>query len=151
MDPTGCPGGYPIKRRLLDRRLGGPVIERRSFMAVMAGGVLAAPLAAEAQTAGKVYRVGILSTASPRSASIYQAFEQRLRELGYVEGQNLAIEFRYAEGKVDRLPGLAAELVRLNVNVIVAATDPATRAAKGATTSIPIVMLAINYDPITLG
>ncbi len=127
------------------------MIERRSFMAVMAGGLLAAPLAAQAQTAGKVYRVGILSTANPRSASIYQAFDQRLRELGYVEGQNLAIEFRYAEGKVDRLPGFAAELVRLNVNVIVAAADPATRAAKGATTSIPIVMLAINYDPITLG
>src|SRR5438876_11778376 len=120
-------------------------------MAVMAGGLLATPLAAEAQTVGEVYREGILSAANPRSASIYQAFEQRLRELGYVEGQNLAIEFRYAEGKVDRLPGLAAELVRLNVNVIVAATDPATRAAKGATTSIPIVMLAINDDPHTLG
>jgi len=127
------------------------VIERRSFMAAMTGGLLAAPLAAQGQTAGKVYRVGILSTGNPRSAPIYQAFEQRLRELGYVEGQNLAIEFRHAEGKVDRLPGLAAELVRLNVNVIVAATNPGTRAAKGATTSIPIVMLAINYEPIALG
>ncbi len=120
-------------------------------MAAMTGGLLAAPLAAQAQTAGKVYRVGILSTGNPRSAPIYQAFEQRLRELGYVEGQNLAIEFRYAEGKVDRLPGLAAELVRLKVNVIVAATDPGTRAAKGATANIPIVMLAINYEPISLG
>jgi len=128
------------------------VISRRRLLT---GFVLAwAPLgaaAAQEYKAGKVYRVGILSTGNPRSASIFQVFEQRLRELGYVEGQNLAIEFRYAEGKVDRLPGFAAELVGLDVNVIVTATDPGTRAAKGATTSIPIVMLAINYDPIALG
>jgi putative ABC transport system substrate-binding protein len=127
------------------------VVTRRAFIGTLAGGLLAAPLAAEAQQARKVYRVGILSTGNPRSASIFQAFEQRLRELGYVEGQNLAIEFRYAEGKVDRLTGFAAELVGLDVNAIVTATDPGTRAAKGATTSIPIVMLAINYDPIALG
>src|SRR5713101_9936970 len=92
-----------------------------------------APLVVEAQQIGKVYRVGVLSTANPRSAPLFQAFEQRLRELGYVERQNLAIEFRNAEGKSDRLPGLAAELVRLNVDVIVTATDPATRAAQRAT------------------
>jgi putative tryptophan/tyrosine transport system substrate-binding protein len=127
------------------------VITRRVFVGSLTGGLVAAPFAAEAQAVGKVYRVGILSTANPRSASIFQAFEQRLRELGYVEGQNLAVEFRYAEGKVDRLPGFVAELIRLNVNVIVTTTDPATRAAKGATTNIPIVMLAINYDPVALG
>jgi putative ABC transport system substrate-binding protein len=80
-----------------------------------------------------------------------QAFEQRLRDLGYIEGQSIAIEFRNAEGQVDRLPGLAADLVRLDVDVIVTATDLATRAAKGATTRIPILMVAINYDPIALG
>ncbi|HKA76777.1 MAG TPA: ABC transporter substrate-binding protein [Pseudolabrys sp.] len=80
-----------------------------------------------------------------------QAFEQRLRDLGYIEGQSIAIEFRNAEGQVDRLPGLAADLVRLDVDVIVTATDLATRAAKEATTRIPILMVAINYDPIALG
>ncbi len=110
-----------------------------------------APLVVEAQQIGKVYRVGVLSTANPRSAPLFQAFEQRLRELGYVERQNLAIEFRNAEGKSDRLPGLAAELVRLNVDVIVTATDPATRAAQRATSTIPVVMVAINYEPIALG
>ncbi len=127
------------------------MIDRRAFLAGTGATLLAAPLAAEAQQPGKVARVGILSTANPRSASLYQAFEQRLRELGYVEGQNIAIEFRNAEGSVDRFPGLAAELVRLNVDVIVTATDPATRAAKRATTTIPIVMMAINYEPIGLG
>jgi putative tryptophan/tyrosine transport system substrate-binding protein len=81
----------------------------------------------------------------------FQAFEQRLRELGYFEGQNIVIEYRNAEGEIDRLPDLAADLVRLDVNVIVTANDPATRAAKGATTTIPILMMAINYDPIALG
>src|SRR5260370_41644003 len=81
----------------------------------------------------------------------FQAFEQRLRELGYIEGQNIVIEYRNAEGEVDRLPDVPADLVRLDVNVIVTATDPATRAAKGATATIPILMMAINYDPIALG
>jgi len=92
-----------------------------------------------------------LSTGNPRGIAIFQAFEQRLRELGYVEGQNLVIEFRDAEGRVDRLPGFAAELVRLNVDVIVVASDPATRAAKEATARIPIVMVGVNYDPVALG
>src|SRR5712692_1063855 len=127
------------------------MIIRAALAAALALGVLAAPLAVKAQPAGKVSRIGILSTANPRSTSLWQAFEQRLRELGYVEGQNIAIEFRNAEGSVDRFPGLAAELVRLNVDVIVTATDPATRAAKRATTTIPIVMMAINYEPIGLG
>jgi len=111
--------------------------------------LLAAPLAATAQEA-KVYRIGYLSSANPRSAAFFQAFEQRLRELGYIEGQNLAIEYRNAEGRLDRLPGLAAELVRLNVNVIVSATDHATRAAKEATTTIPILVVGVNFDPVAL-
>ena len=111
--------------------------------------ILAAPLAATAQEA-KVYRIGYLSSANPRSTTFFQAFEQRLRELGYIEGQNLAIEYRNAEGQLDRLPGLAAELVRLKVNVIISATDHATRAAKEATTTIPILIVGINFDPVAL-
>jgi putative ABC transport system substrate-binding protein len=93
----------------------------------------------------------MLATANPRSTPFVQAFEQRLRDLGYIEGQNIVIEYRDAEGEVDRLPGLAADLARLDVNVIVTATDLATHAAKRATTTIPILMVAINYDPIALG
>jgi ABC-type uncharacterized transport system substrate-binding protein len=91
-----------------------------------------------------------VSSANPRSTAFFRAFEQRLRELGYIEGQNLAIEYRNAEGQLDRLPGLAAELVRLNVNVIVTATDHATRAAKEATTKIPILIVGVNFDPVAL-
>ena len=120
------------------------------FLGTLAGGLLAAPLAMEAQSP-KVARVGLLSTGNPRSADIYQAFEQRLRELGDVAGRNLSIEFRNAEGKIDRLPGLAAELVRLTVDVVVVATDPATRAVREASAKIPIVMVAVNYDPVELG
>jgi putative ABC transport system substrate-binding protein len=111
--------------------------------------LLAAPFAATAQEA-KVYRIGYLSSANPRSSAFFQAFEQRLRELGYIEGRNLAIEFRNAEGRLDRLPGLAAELVRLNVNVILTATDHATRAAKEATATIPILIVGVNFDPVAL-
>src|SRR6185503_13326448 len=77
-------------------------------------------------------------------------FVQRLRELGYVEGQNLTIDFRNAEGKLDRLPGLAAELARLKVNVIVTASDQATRAAMEATATIPILIVGVNFDPVAL-
>jgi putative ABC transport system substrate-binding protein len=125
-------------------------MERRAFVAGAGAVLLAAPLATEAQQA-KVSRIGILATANPRSAPFYQAFEQRLRELGYVEGQNIAFEYRDAEGKLDRLPGLAAELVRLNVNAIVTATDAATRAVKETTTAIPILIVGINFDPVGLG
>ena len=126
-------------------------MERRTFLAGTGAVLFAAPLAAEAQQRGKVYQVGILSSANPRSAPIFQAFEQRLRELGYVEGQNVTIEFRNAEGQLDRLPGLALDLVRLSVNAIVSASPAGTSAATKATTSIPVVMLAVNYDPIALG
>jgi len=112
--------------------------------------LLSAPVPAETQPAS-VPRIGILSSANPRSESIYHALEQRLRELGYVDGQNISIEFRNAEGQFDRLPSLARELVGLNVRVIVSASPPATHAVKTATANIPIVMLAVNYDPIALG
>jgi putative ABC transport system substrate-binding protein len=112
-------------------------------------GLLAAPLAAEAQQpATKVYRVGFLVVASPLSTLTgpepshpgFRAFVQDLRKFGYVEGQNLVIERRSAEGRFERLPDLAAELVHLKVDVIVASSGAATRAVKKATTTIPIVM-----------
>ena len=126
-------------------------MRRRDFISLFGGVMVAWPLTAQAQKADKVARIGMLTTANPRSASFVQAFEQRLRELGYIEGQNVAIEYRNAEGDVDRLPDLAADLVRLDVSVIVTATEPATRAAKKATTAIPILMVAINFDPVALG
>jgi len=102
--------------------------------------LLALTLPAEAQQAGKVYRIGALriDSVSGESANL-EAFRQGLRELGYVEGKNIIIEYRYAEGKLDRLPELAAELVRLKIDVILAAGTQTTTAAKQATATIPIV------------
>jgi putative ABC transport system substrate-binding protein len=125
-------------------------MDRRRFLLTSLAGALAAPLAAEAQPAGKIPRIGVLNLAS-RSGPFFPAFDQRLRQLGYVEGQNVAIEFRTAEGRVEKLAGLATELVGLKMDVIVTPTEPAARAAKEATSTIPIVMAGINYDPIALG
>ena len=105
----------------------------------------------EAQQPGKVPRIGFLSTVSPSTlSSRVDSFRQGLRELGYVEGKNIVIEWRYGDGKLDRLPALAAELVRLKVDVIVTAAPPPTRAAKQATVTIPIVM-AFDDDPVGSG
>jgi len=121
------------------------------FVATLALAVLVAPLSANAQPPGKVLRVGVLLPLA-FDLPVHQAFKQRLQELGYIEGQNLAFEVGGAEGKLDRLPGLAAELVRLHVDVIVASGPEATlRAARGATDTIPIIMRARDYDPIALG
>jgi len=121
------------------------------LLVVAALGIFVAALATEAQQPAKVPRIGVLLSGSRSSTSTRtDAFRQGLRELGYVEGQNIAIEYRYAEGKVDRLPPLSAELVRLNVDVIVAGGSTATRAAKKATSTIPIVM-ASSSDPIAAG
>jgi putative ABC transport system substrate-binding protein len=125
-------------------------MRRREFIAGL-GGAAAWPLIISAQRSNKIDRIGILSTANPRSASFYQAFEQRLRDLGHIEAQNIVFEYRDAKGEVDKLPELAADLVRLDANIIVAATAPATRAAMGATATIPIVIVAVNYDPVVLG
>ncbi len=127
-----------------------PGMDRRRFLLTSLAGALAGPLATEAQQAVKVPRIGYLHIAL-RAAPFGQAFGQKLRELGYVEGKNIAVEFRTAEGRVERLPDLATELVGLKVDVIVTATEPAARAVKGATNTIPIVMAGINYDPIALG
>jgi len=106
---------------------------------------------AQAQQPQKVPRIGYLATVSLSAISHrIEAFRQGLRELGYVEGKNIVIEYRYAEGKPDRLPGLAAELVRLKVDIIVTAGSPATRAAKEATNTIPIVMTN-EGDPVGTG
>ena len=108
------------------------------------------PLAA-AQQVGKVPRVGVLGVLSPEGLAPYaSAFREGLRELGYVEGQNVAIEWRYAHGKAERFPDLAAELVRLGVDVIWAPNDPAIAAAQGATRTIPIVMM-LARDPVAMG
>jgi putative ABC transport system substrate-binding protein len=108
-------------------------------------------MSAEAQQSGKVPRVGYLITSSPSAiAPRMDAFQQGLRELGYVEGKNIVIERRHAEGKLDRLPELAAELVRLNVEVIVTSGPTATRPAKEATSTIPIVM-TFDDDPVGSG
>ena len=123
-------------------------MNRRSFIGTLAGGLLAAPLAAEAQEARKAYRIGLLSPTS-QSPSI-EAIREGLRTLGYVEGQNLVIEYRSAEGRFDRLPDFAVELVRLHVDVIVAVVTQASLAAKNATSTIPIVMMAVG-DPIGAG
>src|SRR5262249_14887365 len=114
-------------------------------------GLLAMPFAAEAQQPAKLPRIGYLTAASPAAqAGRLEAFRQGLRELGYVEGQNIVIEYHYAEGKLDRLPELAAELVRLKVALIVSAGPAVTRAAKTATMTLPIVM-AFDSDPVGNG
>ncbi len=126
-------------------------MDRRTFITRIAGGVLAAPLAAEAQQPSRVPRIGYLEfgTAAP-GAPLLEAFRQGLRDLGWVEGQNIAIEIRYAEGKRDQLPELAAELVRRKVDLIFASTTPAALAAKHATTTIPIV-IGFVADPVGSG
>ena len=126
-------------------------MRRREFISLLGGAVAASPLAARGQQSGRIVRIGILSTANPRSSSFYQSFERRLRDLGHIEGQNIVFEYRNAEGEVDRLPDLAAELTRLDPSIIVSSTVAATSAVKRATSTIPILVVAVNYDPIALG
>ena len=128
------------------------MISRRVFLHAVGGGVLM-PAAAEAQQAGKVYRIGVLS---PFSSSFvpgpsFEAFRQTLRELNYVEGRNITLEYRWADGRYDRLPGLAADLVRLRVDVIVSAwSTPTALATKTATSTIPIVFAGVG-DAVGVG
>ena len=125
-------------------------MHRREFVAMLAGGMLAAPLAAGAQMT-KVPHVGMLLVGSSSSfAPRIAAFRQGLHDLGYVEGRDVMVEFRFAEGRPERLPALASELVRLNVQVIVAFGTPATVAAKDATSAIPIVMANVG-EAVGLG
>jgi len=127
------------------------MIGRREFAVAMAGGLLTAPFVAGAQQAGRLPRLGYLGASSPTlEPEILEAFRQGLRDLGYVEGQSIAIEYRWAEGHDDRLPELATELVGLKVDVIVTTGTPGTLAAKRATQTIPIVMTATG-DPLRSG
>ncbi len=129
-----------------------PMMERRTFLGTLGLSVLAAPLASEAQQTRKIPRVGVLGGQSPEDspAPPILALRQGLRELGYVEGQNIAIEWRWAHGKLERFPDLAAELVKLKVDIIVASTGPSVQAAQRATGTIPIVMGFVS-DPVALG
>ena len=103
-------------------------------------GLFAGPLSVEAQQVGKVFRIAILAPGRPGPQETIDGLRQGLRDLGYIEGQNIIIEYRFAERKYDRFPQLAAELVSLNPDVIIASTTPGVRAVKKATTSIPIVV-----------
>src|SRR5882724_5747236 len=125
-----------------------PVITRREFIGTLAGGLLAAPRASEAQQAAKVSRIGYLATNLAGNPHGREAFRQGLRDLGYAEGRNVVIEYRDAEGKLERLPALATELVALKVDVIVAASTAAALAAKQATRTLPIVFPVVA-DPVT--
>ncbi len=122
-------------------------MDRRAFIGGVMGGLLAAPLAARAQQVGKVYRIGILEPipASQNAANL-DALRKGLRDLGYIEGRNLIIEYRSADGRAERFPDLASELVRLKVDLIVTRGTPAARAAKNATGIIPVVMATMG-DP----
>ena len=127
------------------------MIDRRSFVVSIASCLVAASFVVEAQQSGKVWRVGVLEVVpAALDAANRKAFSDGLRELGYVEGRNLIIEYRSAEGRGDRVEGLAQELVRLNVDVIVVRSTPGTLAAKKATQSIPIVMAGAG-DPVGSG
>jgi len=126
---------------------------KRLAVALVCFAFLAAPVTADAQQTGRVYRIGMLGPGAPENPSrpslTRAGFRERLRELGYEEGRNIVIEYRWAEGKPDRFPDLAAELVRLKVDVIVVGSFPGTRAAKEATSTIPIV--TISADPVGTG
>jgi len=129
-------------------------MSKKPFCFALCAMLLALSFPAQAQQAGKVYRVGLLrfGKGGPTTSATYMGLRQGLRELGYVEGQNLVIEYRSAEGKPERRPEIAAELVRLKVDVIVTpGVTPLIRAAKQATSTIPIVMSGSSADPIKAG
>jgi ABC-type uncharacterized transport system substrate-binding protein len=127
------------------------MMSRRAITLFVILSVLVIPFAADAQQGQRVYRVGVLETISPAlNAANFDAFRQGLRALGYVEGQNLVIEYRSADGDASRFPALASELVRLQVDVLVTRGTPAALAAKDAVGAIPVVMAAIG-EPLGLG
>jgi putative ABC transport system substrate-binding protein len=123
---------------------------RRTFLATVTGGLLLRTLDATAQQAGKLHRVGFLWDSPAVWPHALEAFRQGLRDLGWVEGQNIVVEYRWSEGRFERLPGLVEELVRLKVDLIVAPTSIYTAAARRATSTIPIVF-ASHADPIGSG
>src|SRR5436305_12563477 len=125
-------------------------MRRREFIAGL-GSVATWPLAARAQQTGKVSRIGYLGTSAPSlEGHVLDAFRQKLRDLGHIEGENIAIEYRWAEGQDVRLPELAAELVRVKSDVIVTTGSPGTVAAKLATSRIPIIFSGLD-DSVNVG
>ena len=122
---------------------------RRTFLCGLTLGTLSAPLAAEAQEASKVRRIGVLTALSP-DAPRWRPFHEALRRLGYIEGRNIAFEWRSSGGRAERFPNLAAELVHLKIDVIVASDNPAIAAAQQATKTIPVVMV-LAMDPVASG
>ena len=126
-------------------------MRRREFITLLGGAAAAWPMAARAQQIGKVYRIGFLGNSTAAlEANLVKPFRDGLRELGYEDGRNIVIEYRWAEGNYDRFPALVAELLALRVDVIVTAGTPATLAVKQATTSVPLVMVAVG-DPLGTG
>jgi len=126
-------------------------MDRRRFISAATLSLFAVPLAAEAQQAAKIPRIGFLGNATAAlEANLVGPFREGLRELGYLEGRNLLIEYRWAEGQYERFPALIAELIALKVDVIVTAGTPASLAVKRATTPIPLVMVAVG-DPVATG
>ena len=122
-------------------------MDRRAFIGGVAGGLFATPLAARAQQVGRIYRIGLLEAVpAAQNAANLDALRKGLRDLGYVEGRNLIIEYRSAEGRAERFPDLASELVRLRVDLIVTRGTPAAMAAKDATETIPLLMATMG-DP----
>jgi len=129
------------------------IVERRAFLRTLAGGLFSAPLVARAQQGDRIYRIGILGNvplSDPGSARLWGAFVNSLRDLGYVPGRNSSIEFLSSDGKYERLPALAAELVRHKVDIIVAPAAQNVVAAKQASQTIPIVMVSVG-DPVGNG
>jgi len=125
---------------------------RRKLVIALGANALAAPLGAFAQQSGKVARIGWLSSDGPDSSSVrIKAFQQRLHELGHIEGKNIVFEFRFAQGKLDQHPTLAAELVSLKPDCVLAVGVDAIRALKQSTNTIPIVMGTIDADPVEQG
>src|SRR3954454_19247549 len=126
-------------------------MRRRTFIEIVGGAAVTWPLAARAQPSGEVYRIGFPRGAPPAEyARFVDPLLVGLRQLGYEEGKHIVIEYRWAEGRYDGLAELAAGLVRLNVDVIVTHSTPGSRAAKQATSTVPIVMAAVS-DPVDTG
>jgi putative tryptophan/tyrosine transport system substrate-binding protein len=125
-------------------------VDRRAFLSTLTGGLLAPPLAAEAQQTGKIYRIGVVARPGAADTPHGRAFREGLRELGWVEGQTVTIDWRWTGGEIDRLDAVATKLVRAGVDVIVTGSTPATLAAKRATQIIPIVIAGMAF-PVERG
>jgi putative ABC transport system substrate-binding protein len=137
------PGGLPQKKLSMRCQIIGLIV-------ILAVGLLSAPLAAETPPGGKIPRLGVLVLGPPERSAL-APFHQGLQDLGYVEGKTIALAYRFAEGKAERLPALAAELVGRQVDLIVAYAFQATRAAQQATQTLPIVMVDVGRDPVEAG